>query len=63
MMSHEAISIALQAESSSIEPRRIAKSSSMICPVWRMLKALRPITCGAIARTHSAMTFSLPAVT
>jgi hypothetical protein len=63
MMSHEAISIALHADSSSIEPRRIAKSSNMIWPVWRMLKTLRPITCGAIARTHSAMTFSLPAVT
>ena len=62
-MSHEAISIALHADSSSIELRRIAKSSNMIWPVWRMLKALRPITCGAIAAMHSAMTFSLPCVT
>ena len=63
MMSQEAISIALHADSNSIEPRRIAKSSNMIWPVWRMLNTPRPITCGAIAATHSAITFSLPAVT
>src|SRR5438034_11753997 len=44
MMSQEAISIALHADSNSIEPRRIAKSSNIIRPVWRMLKTLRPIT-------------------
>ena len=63
MMSQEAISIALHAAISSSEMRRIAKSSNMIWPVCRMLKALRPITCGAIASMQSATTFSLPCVT
>src|SRR4051794_26686182 len=49
MMSQEAISIALHADSNSIEPRRIAKSSNMTWPVWRILNTPRPITCGAIA--------------
>ena len=55
-MSQEAISTALHAANNSGEPRLIAKSSNMIWPVWRMLKTLRPITCGAIARMHSATT-------
>jgi hypothetical protein len=41
----------------------IAKSSNMTWPVWRMLKTLRPITCGAIVRMISATTVSLPWVT
>jgi hypothetical protein len=63
MMSHEAISIALHADSSSIEPRLIAKSSNMTWPVWRMLNTGRPITCGAIFSIRTAMTSSRPCVT
>ncbi len=62
-MSHSAISIALQAEPSSRDARRIAKSSKITCAVWRMENALRPITTPAMAARMSATGFSLPGVT
>ena len=62
-MSHMAISSALHADMRSSEARRIAKSSNMICAVWRMFSALRPMTCFAIACRHCWITGSLPGVT
>ena len=41
----------------------MAKSSKMICAVWRMEKQERPMTYLAIASTHFWITVSLPGET